>query len=253
MNQELRQRIIGAIVVTALAAIFIPMLFDDPIDDSGQSVSELVIPEAQVNVVEEVASKLPGNAEEVAKTSDAAPESFANSAESTVMEENAEQPVNNQDMSTEPSDDVASIDNGEETDPLPRETEDDFQSEEPSSTSLDTGVVEKAKKPEKKPKPVPAVKNLQPATINKTEKPATKVVKSAPELQRWYIQAGSFSKKENALSLMETLKKQGLPVILETKDSLYRLKVGPELDKKRAIAMKAKLDKQNIKNILIAE
>ena len=33
MNQELKQRLIGAVVVTALAAIFIPMLFDDPVDN----------------------------------------------------------------------------------------------------------------------------------------------------------------------------------------------------------------------------
>jgi DedD protein len=85
-----------------------------------------------------------------------------------------------------------------------------------------------------------------------------KPAKSSPELSRWTIQAGTFSKKENAVSLMETLRKQGLPVTLEaTKGSgntpLYRLKVGPSLDKKRAVEMKAKLDSQKIQSILIAE
>lgn len=46
MDPDLKQRIIGAVVITALAAIFIPMLFDDPVDDSGRTVSELVIPPA---------------------------------------------------------------------------------------------------------------------------------------------------------------------------------------------------------------
>ena len=60
------------------------------------------------------------------------------------------------------------------------------------------------------------------------------------------------------MSLMETLRKQGLPVTLETTKGagnapLYRLKVGPALEKKRAAEMKAKLDSQKIQSILIAE
>jgi DedD protein len=55
MNQELKQRLIAAVVVTALAAIFIPMLFDDPVDNSGQLVSELVIPTTSVKTGEESA------------------------------------------------------------------------------------------------------------------------------------------------------------------------------------------------------
>jgi DedD protein len=57
--------------------------------------------------------------------------------------------------------------------------------------------------------------------------------------------------------LLETLRKQGLPAQLETvqgdKGALYRLKVGPELSKKRAADMKSKLEKQKIKALLIAE
>lgn len=44
MTNELKQRLIGAVVITAIAAIFIPMLFDDPVKESGQVVNELIIP-----------------------------------------------------------------------------------------------------------------------------------------------------------------------------------------------------------------
>ncbi len=44
MDPTLKQRIIGVVVITSLAAIFVPMLFDDPIDDSGKMISELEIP-----------------------------------------------------------------------------------------------------------------------------------------------------------------------------------------------------------------
>ena len=43
MDQDLKQRLVGAVVITALAAIFVPMLFDDPIDESGKLISQLKI------------------------------------------------------------------------------------------------------------------------------------------------------------------------------------------------------------------
>ncbi len=45
MEQELKQRIVGAVVLTALAAIFLPMLFDDPIDESAQRINQIGIPD----------------------------------------------------------------------------------------------------------------------------------------------------------------------------------------------------------------
>lgn len=45
MDQDLKQRLVGAVVITALAAIFVPMIFDDPIDESGKMISELTIPD----------------------------------------------------------------------------------------------------------------------------------------------------------------------------------------------------------------
>lgn len=59
MDHELKQRLIGAIVITALAAIFLPMLFDDPIEESGQMVNELALPEPPVAEFSETADKLP--------------------------------------------------------------------------------------------------------------------------------------------------------------------------------------------------
>lgn len=44
MTNELKQRLVGATVITALAAIFLPMLFDDPVKESSQVVNELSIP-----------------------------------------------------------------------------------------------------------------------------------------------------------------------------------------------------------------
>jgi DedD protein len=294
MNQELKQRLIGAIVVTALAAIFIPMLFDDPVDNSSQSVSELVIPATPVNTGEESANKLPTSANQVLNTPDAGSETVVNT------EEEAELSANKQPLSDEPLGGEPEVDTEEGVEQPVDEPDQsiDEPANDRSSASLDTGVVDETNKPVKTKKPIQEaesskkeltpkppmeadavvatpkktvnktetstskqpskVKPLAVATVNKTEKSFVKPAKSTSELSRWTIQAGSFSKKENAMLLMETLRKQGLPVTLEaTKGAgnapLYRLKVGPALEKKRAAEMKAKLDSQKIPSILIAE
>lgn len=295
MKQQLTQRLIGAVVVTALAAIFIPMLFDDPVEDSSQAVSELSIPKEPVVAIDGTADKLPENANEVLQATDT--ESEKSGKEQDVLSE----PLENEELSdaqpVQPDDESELEQSKQNTAPEVIESnavseEEEFgqannddvnDSPAPAESpeeSLDTGVVKEANKPAAMPekslpsqteavtKPKKTVKKpdthapkqaLPAKSLADTSvKPADKPLKSSSELSRWYIQAGSFNKKENALSLLENLRKQGLPASLETiktaeKGPLYRIKVGPELDKKRAAAMKAKLDKQNINNILIAE
>ncbi len=283
MDQELKQRLIGAAVVTALAAIFIPMLFDDPIDDNGQIVSELTIPPAPVAGIDDTANKLPANAAEV-----------------TGAPDNATSTPDPQNPGPEPS--LQTVENTGQVEPLAEETgqpaderqwvEEGGADEEPAPIDEDTGNDLPESVPEKTSGPAESSKSdatpIQPKSA--AEKPAkTRITEQTPKpaksavteksqekpvskptvaakvetgkaksgLSRWYIQAGSFSKKENALSRWEALHKQGLPVVLETletdKGPLYRLKVGPELVKKRAFEIRDRLNKQNIKTIVVAE
>jgi DedD protein len=44
IDDKLKNRLAGAAVITVLAVIFLPMLFDDPVEKKGQVVSELDIP-----------------------------------------------------------------------------------------------------------------------------------------------------------------------------------------------------------------
>ncbi len=59
MNETLKQRIVGAAVITAIAAIFIPMLFDDPISDTNLYTNELSLPHAPENNLQEVLNGIP--------------------------------------------------------------------------------------------------------------------------------------------------------------------------------------------------
>lgn len=265
MDQELKQRLIGAAVVTALAAIFIPMLFDDPVDDSGQVVSELIIPEAPI--VEDNVDRLPTNAEQVLNAPKNDPSSVDSAAypdrpldeteiaqaELSQEELNYPGPVDESGQEVEIVDDAAQVVEESmvaQTQAIPAK----IHHEKPAE----------AKKPVKEPKtviaksPEDAVREKPVETKKSAEQRKASPAKSGSGLSRWYIRAGSFSREENATALWTELRKQGFPVSLETAQvngkTLYRLKVGPELDQKRALAMQEKLDRQNkIKSILVSE
>ncbi|MCF7986921.1 MAG: SPOR domain-containing protein [Methylovulum sp.] len=275
MNQELRQRLIGAVVVTALAAIFIPMLFDDPVEEKIQVVSELGIPQEPMVSVDDNDKKLPDDVSNVA--------ALAESQTNSLEEPNATEQTGNDVLSTDELE--AEAPGEEEQEPVVERpvTTKGSKANGKSGATLDTGIVdEQADEPVVTASSKPVQKAIQKPTVLKTDvitpaktvkakpianekaidvssseknEPTTKI---NPEPSRWYIQAGSFSKKENAMSLSDSLRKQGMPVLLETiqvagKGTFYRLKVGPELDKKRASQMKAKLDQQNIQSILVGE
>ncbi|MGZ4970256.1 MAG: SPOR domain-containing protein [Methylobacter sp.] len=314
MDHELKQRLIGAVVVTALCAIFIPMLFDDPVDNSGQLVSELNIP-APVDAGANTASKVPANAEQVAKLPDSEPlstETTGDTIESTgAPEEIIEEPAAGQSkqgrseesLYTE-SEGYTREDAGAEEAVEPDDSQPKLRPKQPpveqplaADAAADTirksmvakvpvreshvetmakepvkikKAVEPIKLPVKKPEvestataisdavrqPSSNAKSLA-AAVAEAKKPAVVPPKANQKLVRWYIQLGSFSKKENAMSLWESLHEQGLPASLDTvqtdKGISYRLRLGPELDGKKAAAMKSRLDKQNIKAILISE
>ena len=331
MDHELKQRLIGAVVVTALCAIFIPMLFDDPVDNSGQSVSELKIPApAPVTPATDTTDKLPANADQVLAAQEPEPiseEPVGDSIESTgALEEVTEEPdkqgqtdeslyaesdgytqgeANNQEA-TELPDNAPVVSRPKprpkpsvaEVKPLSANTLDSAHKVETSKNTTVEPVVQepvKVKKVVETLKPaIPKKTELAPPTISKDStakagalseptreqdvvkpikqpnaaksiaaavaeaKAPTAVAKTVPpKLVRWYIQLGSFSKKENALSLWDSLREQGLPASLDTvqtdKGISYRLRVGPELDGKKAAAMKARLDKQGINAILMSE
>lgn len=324
MDHELKQRLIGAVVVTALCAIFIPMLFDDPVDNSGQVVSELSIP-ASGDSGTGSAGKLPTSADQVLKLPDPEPlstETPGDAIESTgAAEEVEEEPEAGQSGQGRSGESLYAESEGytnaeeavepEGNLPKQRQKQAPMSAEAPASRLRSAGdkdiapkaqvkdihaeaaakeavkakkVVEPVKEEPVKPVMVKKPENIPPATVKNSgalvdaAQPAAvkppsnaksiaaavaeaKKPEAAPKtntkLVRWYIQLGSFSKKENAMSLWDSLREQGVPASLDTietdKGTAYRLRVGPELDGKKAAAMKLRLDKQNIKAILMSE
>ncbi len=198
MDQSLKQRLVGVVVITALAAIFVPMLFDDPVEDRDQTISELGIPPSPVASYEQDIEPAQTSVEEVLEL----PEPDYVLAESDLEEVNI-QP-------------------------------------EPAA---------------KQQQPVPA--QVKPPSKQTSSKPVNR--QPPPALVRWVIQVGSFSEQKNADALKDKLIKQGFNAFVDTVETkqnktLYRVKVGPELDKQRAEQTQAKLKKLNkIKSILKSE
>jgi DedD protein len=273
MDQELKQRLIGAVVVTALAAIFIPMLFDDPVDQSGQVVSELAIPEAPVKAAADTGNKLPANADEVMSF----PEQGLTQDEEDAIVTDEVVPLDSEAAFVDPgAEDMASEEAIDEAvmepriaQPVPSPAVEDKAAITAMPKEKTIGNIERqgGTQPKSVAKPVPpkvAAVEKSAAKVIEPAKPAIGANKAAPAksaagLSRWYIQVGSYGQEANAMAMWNALRKQGFPVLMETihlpeKGTLYRLKVGPELDQKRAVAMKEKLDKQNnLKTLLRAE
>jgi DedD protein len=76
---------------------------------------------------------------------------------------------------------------------------------------------------------------------------------TAPSKERmnitaWIIQLGSFSSEQNALALRDQLRAKGYTAFVEKIKSgdsqLFRVRVGPELERARADALRDKLEKE---------
>ena len=244
MDQELKQRLIGAIVITALAAIFVPMLFDDPIDESGKSINELKIPELPLKAQDVEIMPLPEKVEDVQTV---APED-APKAPAVVYEGDEESEM-------------------EVARPLPRITAKETAVAPPQAKFVEPAVeeedvmvapepVEAVAKPVK-PTPAPkepVVKAAKPQAVEPASKPAIAAESAATRL---YLNAGSFSQQSNAVALQDNLKKQGFAAsvkkVVTAKGPVYKVRVGPMLDKAQAQSIKSKLSQINVNSFVTGD
>jgi len=179
MNETLKQRIVGIAVITAIAAIFVPMLFDAPISDDELYTNELVLPQEQANnaplLIDEPAAK------HIQKSLDNIP-------------------ATNQDVLSQPT---------------------------------------------------PVQVDLQSKAIQQSIKETS--------ITGWILQVGSFSQEKNALEFRDKLRKNKFTAYVDSTTTnnhgtLYRLRVGPELDEKRALKTQQRLESlYKVKTLLISE
>ena len=86
--------------------------------------------------------------------------------------------------------------------------------------------------------------------VSKPAEPATKTPadKGQPDLSGWVVQVGSFSRKSNALSLQDRLRKKGYAAYVEAyqakNGTRYRVRVGPELSEEKSKASASSLKRE---------
>jgi len=112
---------------------------------------------------------------------------------------------------------------------------------------------DKREKPRSQAAPIEPAATVSPkANAEKRDKTTSAQPKSTtekkPHLSAWIIQVGSFSQKKNAAAFRNKLRAAGFTAFIEPlsaqSGTMYRVRVGPELDKKRAAAKLAQLKKQ---------
>lgn len=183
MEQRLKQRLIGAVVLLALAVIFIPMLLQGPIERESTSVP-IEIP-----------------------------------VQSMLSEQTQPAPEPRLPTAVEPS-----------------------VSTEPASQQA---VVESIQSPVVSDKPA--------AT---PPKPTVIAPQVPPELVSWAVQVGSFGTEANALGLRDSLRGKGYAAYTEAIKSdgkvLYRVRVGPMVERSEAEKLQATLDsKESLKGLVV--
>ena len=223
MEERLKQRLVGAVVLVSLAVVFVPILFDMPGETSGETATDLIsgIPERpQVE--------------------------FGSSASGTL--DVPQTPRLDTELERERSRNVSRAGTGERTassrvsvagatpsspDP-PASAQDAGDSGEPAAASP----------------PAPSVARAESAPAKKEPNrgSATKPVAETSAAGGWTVQLGSFVRSENARALHKRLQAEGYPTFVESGSSargkVSRVFVGPMPDREQAKASAAKLRRE---------
>jgi len=261
MDQELKQRLIGAAVITALAAIFVPMLFDDPIDETGKNINALTLPEIPAKVQEVEIAPLPEKVEDVTNSASAPVVAKEVKSIPTQVDEGVGMP------GSEPPHPKLHL-SGHEPGPvvkqpktrepaLPSMLDEDIAAAEPEDVKPVSKPVAKSQLGNAVPKPVkPVAKTLENTPAENIGKPESAGNENSTGA-RWYLNVGSFGQKNNALALLESLKQQGFAAILKEvagdKGPVFKVRIGPMMDKAKAQVVKSKLSQMNINSFVAVD
>lgn len=258
---EMKQRIIGLIVLLALGVILVPLIFD----------SETVIKPTRIAVAESTQTKNPAPT----LNNEAAPNKNFSPAPSIIqpgaIEASANRMLEHQSQISSPfalnepqdfedreeeelkSDVDNQIANEEELQAELNSIEDHPQSEA-STTTLAIKKNDGKNAADKKFAPTVNVaqKNKEPQHSTALQKNKAPVSSAKGD---WAVQLGSFSEVANANNLVSDLKSKGFNAFTErdrNNKSRHRVLIGPEVDRETADAVVAKLNQQHqIKSIVV--
>lgn len=223
MEPALKQRLLGAAVIVALAVIIIPFL----LDGSGtEPVSEVPLPPEPQSE-----QRGPLIVDDSVPTPDRAPQS-------QVIDQYSPPPSPPQAPSAEPS--------------LPAEpTPADPDAGMPKPAPQAAVEPESDAKPETAPapEPQPAPEQAAPPEPEPSDSAGSAAPSTATATAGWVVQVGSFSEQDKATALQDRLRKQQFKAFVErfqasNGQSMYRVRVGPVPERPEAETLQQKLEAQ---------
>ena len=215
MDQTIKQRLIGAIVLVALAIIFLPGILGQK---KQQSEFRSQIPKKPETLKKQLNLPKSQPVNETTPSSDSEVDETASGAE--ITKPSSDKSSTAEKLTSEHS--KSTPGNAEKTI--------DTDSSSKSSTQTDKVLTD----PVKQTNTIPAAQQTDKTKPKADSKPAKTLTKSS-----WLVQVGSFSSNENANALVKKLEANQLkafarPATLDNGKVLYRVYVGPWLEKKQA-------------------
>lgn len=250
MDRALKERIIGAVVLVAIAVLVVPVFLDGPVPDR-EMISEPVLlpgqsgePGARRTVVLERDRDQP--------LPDAAQDAARPARASTAGEAKPE-PAGAQASGASAPPAAAPQDTGSAAAPARPQPE-------PGATPADkppadTARVEAAARPGTDTPPREAAARPQPEATQ--DAPAGSAAPAAAESATgmWAVQLGSFSNKANADRLAASLREDGYAAFISrhagASGELHRVRIGPQEDRASAEAVAARLSAKGMKGQVV--
>lgn len=257
METSLKQRLLGTALLIALAVIFIPMLFDRAEREAPATLNMEVPPEPEFTFEEPSA---PVQSPEVQKpTQRPAPKQIGRTEVADTGQQhspgNAREPEHKQSradragtssVAARAAESESARDAGSPS--APDDSKEQLALAEPSADSSSARPQASGSRRSPPPPPTAAASAKQPSS-------AKQKGSLSGGLTGWAVQVGSFSEHENATSLRNELRGAGFAAfeqrVVSAGESVFRVKVGPEMNRFRAEALQAKLRSQKDLNGIV--
>lgn len=242
MDERLKQRAVGGVVIVALLVIFVPMFLDFSEEGQEGAATSAVPPQPQAEMQtleipladlqqRQVADGLPPATE--------SPEHIlAEVMDAEVMGDIRPQAVPDPDQVLDPLP-PGSINEAGPAVPPPAAAQAPAKSVAPAKVPATTA----AKPPVKAPQKLAAA----PPPKSKIAEPKPKLAGPSTGAKAWAVQVGSFTKRETAEKLRDRLRKSGYRAFVTTAQAagktVVRVRVGPELERADADQLRKRIEK----------
>jgi len=220
VDERLKRRLVGAAVLVSLIVIFVPMLLEDRPQEQTAEEPEALPDRAETEGAFVSPNVLPLEGEKLSQPPPAA----------TFVPPPAPEPFRGEVV----------LDEAETTvDAVPT-----------AVPQVDSRAEPVAGRSGSEPEPAPRAEPEPPMShvARPAEPSGQEVAKASASPQAWVVQVGSFSNEKNAVKLVGELVAARFPAFREDAHvggkTVYRVRVGPEVDRKRAEAMASGIGKR---------